>query len=304
VTTGIPTGGYDNEVQAGEDKNELPAITTRVKGFHRLLANFEGVEPPLVSIFAVRRLFSGRFPDPIFTDDLFSLPASLVQHDGADFGHVARTQIETASSMNGAIRKSPLPGRVGDAERLKKVGLGKFICGDPRGFADDFTERDGNGAIIGEFRARCSDNGTVKEKAHGIIGVIHPVTIIARISDGNFVLVPGQASRHGKKVSQTDFVFARRLREEGGDFFVHAANQVLIDGDADEDGTHTFRRGLQRMECVAVMGLILTVPVRFLFEGLSNDWLDSGRILLEDEFIASDQKDAVDVCISVSIDAI
>jgi len=27
-------------------------------------------------------------------------------------------------------------------------------------------------------------------------------------------------------------------------------------------------------------------------------------ILLEDEFIASDQKDAVDVCISVSIDAI
>ena len=101
----IPTGKDRDQLKGRKDNNELSTPTSGMIGRNHPLMHVKGTQPPLIAVpvvFVPRRelprihIIPGRVCDPLFADDLFSLPAATVQKELADLCHIPWPQNKTA----------------------------------------------------------------------------------------------------------------------------------------------------------------------------------------------------------------
>ena len=111
--------------------------TSCMIGRNHPLMHLKGTQPPLIAVpvvFVPRRelprihIIPGRVCDPLFADDLFSLPAATVQKELADLCHIPWPQNKTAPRIQNT--PAPLqPAVVRYSKGIKQEAFGKL----PRG---------------------------------------------------------------------------------------------------------------------------------------------------------------------------
>src|SRR5688572_14177738 len=140
-----------------DDEDKLPASTLRAGDGNLLVTRLKLPQPPLIPVSTIGRVLLQGLLQPVFADDLFSLPATALQDEIANLRHVARPQTKTAAGLDDAIGIFQ-PRIIRDAERTKKMALGKLVRPQPGSFVNDLTENNGNATAIGKpGPRRCND---------------------------------------------------------------------------------------------------------------------------------------------------
>lgn len=301
----IPAGEDGDELERGKDEDVLPAASGGVIGGNGLVAELKRAQPPLIAVaigFEPRGKFTcldvvfGGVSDPGFADDLFIMPVAAMEKEAAEFGHVAREEGESAGGVENA--GTPFaPAVVGDAEGLEEKATGEFRGGKLSAAVDEFAEEQRDGAVVFEFGSGWCDDGFCELVFDEVIAVVQRGHVVARIGIQVGPLFPLQTRSHGEEMFESE-IFARAIGEERGvfgkeigNFFINAADELLIDGDADEDGINGLGDGAHLVEDSGIeiergAGAIAT-----------------GKIFFDDELIVFDDEDAVDVAIGAVADA-